>query len=227
VISRRLEMETERVRDRIDRGDPYWPSQVAVAVTIGLSLGLSEQVTVGPRLLLPVVEALLLVALIFVVPRRATTHSLGRRRFSLAVIGFVSLANVVSLALLVHYLINGGHAGGHGLILSGASLWATNVLLFSVWLWEMDRGGPVMRFLQPDGPIDLLFPQMDNPSVGPPGWRPGFADYLYVSLTNATAFSPTDTMPLTMTAKAVMAIQSITALLTVGLVIARAVNILG
>ena len=142
-------------------------------------------------------------------------------------IGLVSLTNVVSLGLLVHFLINGGKAGGHSLILSGVVLWATNVLLFAVWYWEMDRGGPVARFEDPAALADFQFPQMENPQLAPAGWRPGFVDYLYTSLTNATAFSPTDTMPLTQTAKIVMGVQSVAALLTVGLVVARAVNILG
>ncbi len=80
------------------------------------------------------------------------------------------------------------------------------------------------RFAHPGAPVDLLFPQMASPEFAHPRWRPGFADYLYMSLTNATAFSPTDTMPLTHTAKAVMGVQSVTALLTVGLVVARAVK---
>ena len=101
------------------------------------------------------------------------------------------------------------------------------MLLFSVWYWEMDRGGPVVRHLDPKALPDFQFPQMENPGLAPPGWRPGFVDYLYVSLTNATAFSPTDTMPLTQTAKLVMGVQSVAALVTVGLVVARAVNILG
>ena len=105
-------------------------------------------------------------------------------------------------------------------------LWATNVLLFAVWYWEMDRGGPVARYLDRDVFPDFQFPQMENPKLAPPGWRPGFLDYLYTSLTNATAFSPTDTMPLTQTAKVVMGVQGVAALLTVGLVVARAVNIL-
>ena len=142
-------------------------------------------------------------------------------------IGLVSLANVVSLALLVHYLVRGGKAGGHQLILSGIVLWATNVLLFAVWYWEMDRGGPVLRFRRPEILPDFQFPQMENPELAPRGWRPGFLDYLYTSLTNATAFSPTDTMPLTQTAKAVMGLQGVAALVTIGLVVARAVNILG
>jgi uncharacterized membrane protein len=227
TMPNRLELEAERLRDRVERGDPYWPAQLAVAVTIVLNFTLTDRIIVGPRWLLPGVEAVLLVALVIVAPKRATRHSIGRRRFALAVIGFVSLANVVSLGLLVHYLLSGGKAGGRPLILSGAALWATNVLLFAVWFWEMDRGGPVNRFLRPDTRPDFQFPQMENPQFAPPGWRPGFLDYLYTSLTNAMAFSPTDTMPLTQTAKIVMGIQSVAALLTIGLVVARAVNILG
>jgi hypothetical protein len=173
------------------------------------------------------VEAVLLGALAVIQPARATSHSRGRRAFALAVVAVVSLTNVVSLGLLVHYLVTGGAAGGGPLIRSGAALWVTNVLLFAVWFWELDRGGPVARFRDPAAQADFLFPQMGNEQFAPAGWRPGFLDYLYTSLTNATAFSPTDTMPLTHTAKGVMAVQSVAALLTVGLVVARAVNILG
>jgi uncharacterized membrane protein len=223
----RLELEAARVRDRVERGDPYWPAQVTVAVAIGLNFVLSDKVTVGPTWLLPLIEGLLLAALVVIAPARATAHSRGRRAFALGVIAFVTLANVVSLALLIHFLVNGGAAGGHRLLLSGAALWATNVLLFAVWYWEMDRGGPVVRFARPDALPDFQFPQMENPQFAPAGWRPGFGDYLYTSLTNATAFSPTDTMPLTLTAKLVMGVQSLAALVTVALVVARAVNILG
>ena len=150
------------------------------------------------------------------------------RRYALGVVGFVSVANVVSLVLLVGALIDGDVGGdGRALLLSGAGLWITNVLLFAVWYWELDRGGPAQRHLDPDAPADLLFTPMATPGVMPPAWRPGFLDYLYLSLTNATAFSPTDTLPITHTAKAVMALQSVSALLTIGLVIARAVNVLG
>ena len=224
--SRRLQIEVAHVQDRLEHGDPYWPAQLSVAAAICLNLVLTEKVTIGPTWLLPSVEGALLLALVVVAPTRATTHSISRRRFAMLVIGFVSLANRVSLGLLIHYLINGGKAGGHALIGSGAVLWATNVLLFSVWYWEMDRGGPVHRFLDPSALADFQFPQMENPGLAPVGWRPGFGDYLYTSLTNATAFSPTDTMPLTQTAKLVMGVQSVSALLTVGLIVARAVNIL-
>jgi hypothetical protein len=225
-VSWRVNVEAERLRARLEQGDPLWPAQLSVAAAIALNLALTEKVTIGPTWLLPSVEGALLAVLVIIAPSRAATHSPRIRRFALGVIGLVSLANIASLALLVHYLVNGGKAGGHALILSGVVLWGTNVLLFSVWYWEMDRGGPQVRFLDPKALPDFQFPQMENPGLAPPGWRPGFVDYLYVSLTNATAFSPTDTMPLTQTAKLVMAVQSIAALATVGLVVARAVNIL-
>jgi hypothetical protein len=195
-------------------------------VAILLHLALVEQVSLGPRWVMPAVEGALLLALVVIAPARAPAHAGRRRGFALAVIALVSAANVVSLGLLVHYLIGGGSVDGGSLIGSGVLLWATTVLLFAVWLWEMDRGGPAARHGEPDAQPDLLFPQMD-PSVGPPHWRPGFGDYLYTSLTNATAFSPTDVMPLTHSAKLVMALESVTALATLGLVVARAVNILG
>src|SRR5262249_36672836 len=156
--------------------------------------------------LLPTVEAILLIVLIRVGPRRLTSHSERRRRLALLVISLVSLTNVLSLGLLVHYLLHGGKAGGEPLGFSGTILWVTNVLLFSVWYWEFDRGGPVERYQRTARLPDFQFPQMENPQFAPKGmdWRPGFGDYLYTSLTNATAFSPTDTMPLTQLAKLVM-----------------------
>jgi uncharacterized membrane protein len=215
------------VTERVARGDRNWPAQLTIAVAIALNVAMSDRVTLGPVWLLPSVGGLLLATLVAVSPSRAAAHAPRVRRLALSVIGVVSLANLVSLALLVHFLIAGGQTGAPRLILSGALLWANNVLLFAVWYWELDRGGPVARFLFADALPDFQFTQMDNPELAPPGWRPGFGDYLYFSLTNATAFSPTDTMPLTQTAKLTMGVQSIAALLTVGLVVARAVNILG
>ena len=151
--SRRLELETKRLRDRLDRGDPLWPAQLAVGAAIALHLTLSQKVVIGPTWLVPVVEGMLLLLLVVIAPSRADRRSLPVRRFALFVIGLVSLTMVVSLVLLVHFLINGGKAGGHGLILSGIVLWATNVLIFAVWYWEMDRGGPVARLENPTAPV--------------------------------------------------------------------------
>jgi hypothetical protein len=226
-MSWHLQRETTRLRDRIERGDPLWPAQLAVAAAIALHLLLSDRLTVGPNWLVPGVAGVLLVVLIIDGPSRAAQRSPRQRRLTLALIGLLSLAYIVSLVLLVHYLINGGTTGGHKLILSGIVLWATNVLIFSVTYWEMDRGGPVARFRDPKAMPDFQFPQMENPHLAPAEWRPGFLDYFYTSLTNATAFSPTDTMPLTQTAKSVMGVQGIAAVVTLGLVVARAVNILG
>jgi uncharacterized membrane protein len=226
-VPNRLQLESTRLGNRLERGDPLWPAQLAVAGAIALHLTLSQKVVIGPTWLVPGVEGVLLLVLVVVAPARAAKRNTRERRFALVVIGLVSLTNIVSLVLLVHYLINGGKAGGHSLILSGIVLWVTNVLLFAVWYWELDRGGPVARFENPDALADFEFPQMeDSKSYVPEHWQPGFLDYLYTSLTNATAFSPTDTMPLTQTAKIVMGVQAVSALVTVGLVVARAVNIL-
>jgi uncharacterized membrane protein len=225
-MSTRLTREAERVRNRIEGGDPFWPAQLAVALAIVLHLGLSDQVTIGPRYLVPGVEMVLLATLVWRAPARATEHDRRGRRLQLTVVGLVSVTNIVSLVLLVHFLLSGGHTGGERLIFSGVVLWLTNVLLFAVWFWEMDGGGPVARFRGESPMLDFQFPQ-DDMGGAFEHWRPGFHDYLYTSLTNATAFSPTDTMPLTLTAKAVMALQSVSAFATLALVVARAVNILG
>ena len=216
-----------RLRGRLERVDPFWAPQLLVGAAILLQLSLSEQVTLGPRWLLPGLEAIALGALVLAAPHPRLRHSPLRRRLSLAIIGLVSAANSVSLVLLCRLLIDGTHTGGKPLIGSGMVLWVTNVLLFGVWYWQMDRGGPVARALQESAHPDFLFVQMSEPEHAPAGWEPGIIDYLYLSFTNATAFSPTDTMPLTAQAKLLMTGQSLTALVTIGLVIARAVNILG
>jgi uncharacterized membrane protein len=220
-------MERRLLQARLERGDPTWPPQLAVAAAIALHIPLAEQVSIGSRWTMPAIEGALLLALVILAPGRVTGHAGIRRTYSLVVIGIVTAANVGSLGLLLHRLVAGSSVSGSALIGSGLLLWATTVLLFAVWLWELDRGGPAARHLDPDAQPDLQFPQMENPQLAPSGWRPGFGDYLYTSLTNATAFSPTDVMPLTHSAKLVMALQSVTALATLGLVVARAVNILG
>ena len=125
--------------------------------------------------------------------------------------------------------ITQGHLGQNAgqLLITGAVIWLTNVAVFALSFWEFDRGGPAARALTLRNKLpDLLFPQMDDDRIQPANWRPQFIDYLYVSLTNALALSPTDTMPLSPTAKSIMGIQSLVSLVTIGLVIARAVNIL-
>jgi hypothetical protein len=210
----------------LDRLSPYWAPQLVVAVAILLDLALAGQLTIGPRWLLPSVEGALLIALAIISPHPRVRHTHLRRYLSMGLIALVSAVNAFSLALLVHYLLHGHTSNGRSLIASGLVLWVTNVLLFALWYWELDRGGPVARQEREDAVADFLFPQMTETRWTPRGWIPRMVDYLYTSFTNATAFSPTDTMPLTATAKWLMAAQSLIALITIALVVARAVNIL-
>jgi hypothetical protein len=219
--------DAEAVKSFADRSNPFWPAQATVLVALVLDLALPSKLTIGSsRWLLPGVEGLLLVGLVIASPRPNFKHSALRRQVAMSLIGVVSAVNLYSLIMLVHFLLQGGKAGGHALVLAGLVLWWTNVLLFGLWYWELDRGGPMRRLLVPGAQPDFLFPQMTEKKIAPEGWIPGLVDYLYTSFTNATAFSPTDTMPLTPTAKILMTVQSFAALATVGLVVARAVNIL-
>jgi uncharacterized membrane protein len=212
--------------EAVYRDLPIWGPLAVVAIAIALDVLLPSKLTLGPRWLLPGLEALLLVGLAVASPSRRARHYKRRRAIVLTLVALVSATNAVSLALLVHYLVTGGHETGKDLILSGALLWVNNVLIFGLWYWELDRGGPVERMSHTSDRPDFLFVQMSTPELGPKGWVPGLIDYLYLSFTNSTAFSPTDTMPLTPMAKSLMAGQSLVALITVGLVVARAVNIL-
>jgi hypothetical protein len=212
--------------DELGVVEPFWAAQLVVAGTVLLYIALPDRLTLGPDWLVPGLEGGLLVALVISTPYRHLTQSPGHRRLSVGLIGLVTATNVASEALLIHYLVEGGGAGGRVLIMSAAQIWLTNVGVFGLWFWEVDRGGPHMRTAPEARPPDFLFPQMDpaHPSAGP--WRPAFGDYLYVAFTNATAFSPTDAMPLTVRVKGLMAIEAVASFLTVGVVAARAVNIL-
>lgn len=204
----------------------YWPARAAVLIAVALYLVLPDQLIPYPRWIVPTLEGAVLVALTFVVPHRTTVDHPARRILAIVLIALISAANTLSLGLLVHELLHGGAQEGRLLIFSSIGIWLTNVIVFGLWYWELDRGGPFQRHNPTHREPDFLFPQMATPGAGPPTWAPSFIDYLYVSLTNATAFSPTDTMPLTTMAKSLMAVQSIASLLTVAVVAARAVNIL-
>jgi hypothetical protein len=219
----------EGAAERLERRDPFWPAQLTALLAILLYITLPEKLTVGPAWLIPALEGILFVGLIVAMPNPGMQYSPRRRHLAMALTGLVSLANLIALILLAHFLVKGGKAGGRELISSGIVVWITNVLIFALWFWELDRGGPVTRALDPDATPDFLFPQMSEPrwAQEKDSWRPRFVDYLYVSLTNATAFSPTDTMPLSPIAKVLMGVQGVASLLTIGLIVARAVNILG
>ena len=209
----------------LGRADPYWPAQAAVAAALVLYVLLPDKLTLGPEWLVPSAEGLLLAGLIANTPRRGRAEGPRRRRVATVLLGCVTIVNLVSLGLLVHFIVRSGRAHGYELMLSGAQIWGTNVLIFAVCYWELDRGGPSARRLARRVNADFLFPQDTLPRGE--RWSPAFVDYLYTSFTNATAFSPTDTMPLSAWSKLLMLLQAFTALVTVLLVVARAINAFG
>jgi hypothetical protein len=146
---------------------------------------------------------------------------------SLGLSALLGIATAWSVFRLVAGLINGTLSNDPPVLLgSGAAIWLTNVTVFALWFWELDRGGPAARAHAREQLPDFLFVQMQNPELSPADWEPEFLDYLYLSFTNATAFSPTDVMPMTRWAKTLMMAESALSLITAALVIARAVNVL-
>jgi hypothetical protein len=226
LSERQLVRRGIRAVDDLGRDDPLWPGQLATLAALLLYLSLPAALTIGPGWPLPAAESAVLAAL--VVAARSGRQARRRRSVAIGLVLVAALANLISLGLLVHYLIEGGQARGADLLDGGVIIWSTNLLLFAVLYWELDRGGP-RRTGGSSAPVapDLLFPQMTYDDYSTSGWSPSFGDYLYVSLTNQTAFSPTDAMPLTPRVKALMGLQGVAALITTGVVVARAVNILG
>jgi uncharacterized membrane protein len=212
-----------------------WEAAPAIGVVIGFQLLLAiVSRTQDWKLwelpwwvwLIPVaLEVALLVPLMWQRPRRRL-EQLGLRRMTvLLLLGLVSLANgLLTLAVLVS-LVHGDEKSGGQLLLKAITVWSTNVIAFGLWYWAFDRGGPVRRLRRDPPPPDFQFPQMENPQLAAPGWTPYLVDYVYVSFTNAIAFSPTDAMPLSRRAKLLMLSESALSALTVLLVVARAVNI--
>jgi len=200
----------------------------AVAAVSALTVLLPDSLRLGPRLLLPVAEGALLVTLAVVAPGRISRRSTFLRWLSISLVTVLGVSAIWSTARLVEDLTHGGPDTGSAsaLLQTGASVWASTVVAFALLYFELDGGGPAARAERlPDYP-DLAFPQQLNPDLRPPGWRPRFVDYLYLALTSSTAFSPTDVMPLAPWAKMAMAVQSLVSLAILGLVVARAVNVL-
>ena len=212
---------------RATAGEHRLPVAAAVAVAIALQVSLPARLVIRPTWLLPSLEGALLAGLIAANPTRINRTSTALRTASVLMIALISLANAWSSGELIRSLIDGTAGDNASLLLArGASVYVTNIIVFALWYWEWDRGGPVARSEGRRPYPDFLFPQMSQPGIASPDWEPNFFDYLYVSYTNVTAFSPTDTMPLTAIAKGLMGLQSLVSLITIGLVVSRAVNIL-
>jgi uncharacterized membrane protein len=213
---------------RPTEGEARWQVAVAVAVAVALQYPLPGRlVLLRPAWLLPTLQGLMLIALVMANPRRINIESRAIRLLSLTLAALLSLANAWSVVRLVVGLVQGtaGNSAG-SLLVTGGTIWLINVIVFALWYWEFDRGGPVARANAVRTYPDFQFVQMASPQLAPPDWEPAFGDYLYLSFTNATAFSPTDTMPLSRWAKMGMTAQAAVSIVTVALVVARAVNIL-
>lgn len=213
---------------RLSRGERHWPYALAVVAMIGLQVALPDRYNLGAWWVLPGVEIVIIALLVAANPSRLERRTPVLRRLSLMLIAVASLGTAWSVFRLVEELITGQGAGSAAELLgSGAAIWLINVLTFAVWYWELDRGGAPARAAGTDPYPDFLFPQMTSPEMVPGHWRPQFADYLYLAFTNATAFSPTDTLPLSRWAKLTMMLEAAISLVTAALVIAKAVNALG
>jgi hypothetical protein len=223
---------------RPTQGEARWQVALVTAAAIALQLPVPGRMDlVQPAWVLPAIQGALLLALVVANPHRINRESTALRMLSLSLATLLSLANAWAAAELVNQLV---HAKGTGnsasvldspapLLVTGGAIWLTNVIVFALWYWEFDQGGPVARALgTAKRTPDFLFPQMtliDDPRLVRKDWEASFTDYLYLAFTNATAFSPTDTMPLSRWAKMAMTLQSAVSLITAALVIARAVNI--
>jgi hypothetical protein len=213
---------------RRTQGEARWQVAICTAIAIALQVAVPDRLQlVSPSWVLPALQGALLICLIVANPHHINRQSRALRFFSLMLAALISFANAWSLERLAAGLVTGHqHWDAGPLLITGGAIWLTNVIVFGLWYWEFDRGGPVARALGSNPYPDFQFPQMVSPEMAPPHWEPEFADYLYLAFTNAAAFSPTDVMPLSRWAKMAMTLQSAISIVTVALVVARAVNIL-
>ena len=208
--------------------EPRWPAVIAILAVGGLYLALPDSLTFGPNWLFPSLVLALLI------PTNITYHT-GRHRLNailgFAVDGVLTVGLIISVTLLVDALPAGKEAPQQ-LLLSAASLWITNILVFALWYWRLDAGGPYQRDKEPGHSNGaFLFPQMTMSKealreAGQPDWSPNFVDYLFLAFNTSTAFSPTEVPVLARWAKVLMMLQSLLSLLIIALLAARAVNIL-
>jgi hypothetical protein len=214
------------------------PAAVAVIVAIALYAALPNRLLIGPRYIVPGLELILFMPLVLANPRRMSKQNRLLRRSSIALLLLIAVSNLAALVLLIRSLVIGQATAGGQLLGAAGQVWFTNVLVFALAFWELDRGGPVsrVRVARPRlQAADFRFPQDEDHdaitevarrSAAKSGWTPGFIDYLYVSVTNSSAFSPTDTMPLSARAKLLMAVESVSALTLSVLVVSFGVGLL-
>lgn len=200
-------------------------AQAAILVAIGLQLTLNDQLLVAPKYFIACMEILLIFGIGITAPLSHNLAARIRRDFSLVLIALITTVNAASMLLIADSLINGSLISGHEVIFSAATIYLTNIIIFSIWFWEIDSPG-LTGIHRHDAQPQFFFPQMVLGTEAARKWEPTYLDYLYLSVTNSTAFSPTDTAPLTHGTKALMGLQAFISLITVVLVTARAVTTL-
>jgi hypothetical protein len=229
----------EHIASDAERHVPSWlrpgepenrlPVLIEIIAAIALQHAIPKSYTVVPRVPLIVLELLLLLVLLIINPVRLSRRTTIGKWTSIGLTAAITIDNTASAVILDYRILSGEVSNDAKVLLGGgAAIFVTNIIAFGIWYWELDRGGPFARLAVEQPYPDFLFPQMDpdTAKLVKPGWRPTFVDYLYVSFTNVVAFSPTDTMPLSRWAKAMMTVQSLVSMSTLALVIARAVNVL-
>jgi len=226
------------------RPTDFWLARGAILVIAMLQIGLVNDLAVGPRWLAPGLELAILIPLSLATAwtqtraRRASTDAqwtnIGRdrrmvRRLAIVLTAICTLMNFGTLARLIDAILTGHAASGKTLLVDAINIWVTNVVIFALWFWSLDRGGPAIRGLISEAKSDFLFTQQQTGVVDREqfqNWSPGFIDYLFLAFTNATAFSPADTFPLTTRAKLLMMAEAAISLCTIAIVASRAVGIL-
>ncbi len=209
-------------------GESRWPMAAAVVAAIALTILLPRDHRALPVWVIPLIEGVLLVALIAGDPGVIDRRSRRLRAISIALVSVLVLSALWATVRLIDDLITGGPQtnSASNLLEAGSIVWTANIIAFALLYWELDSGGSAARAHHSRTAVDFAFPQQMNPELAPVGWKPEFVDYLYLAFTNATALSPTDAMPIAPWAKLTMTLQSLISLAILGLVIARAVNVL-
>lgn len=208
---------------RIQRTVSRWPAAVALVLIGGGYLTLSDRFRIGPPWLV------LLLVLVFLIPINITRR-LGAFHFTralvLGVIALVTVAVVTSALFLVSQLVGGSKTSGPLLLRDGSVIWIANVIVFALWYWEIDSGGPAKRILGHYQSTAFLFPQRSIDKTDFPDWSPEFVDYLFLAFNTSAAFSPTDTLVLSRPAKGLMMVQSLVSIVIIAVLVARAINTL-
>jgi hypothetical protein len=212
-----------------ERGERWWPAALAIIVVVGLHVALPAKYRVNPPWVVPAVLLALLAALIIGDPGRIDRQKSWLRFVTGAVIAFLTVANLLAAVHLFHDILTNNKlfaSNATGLLATGGVLWATNVIAFGLWYWDLDRGGAAARAHHPQANPAFVFPEMLHTQYVPATWVPKFVDYLSLGFWTATAFSPTDVSAIKPWAKLMMITEAAVSLGIAGLVIARAINIL-